>query len=159
VKLWAACEFAKRFLAVLLAAFALFPAIGPALQQSIEQLAVRAEQFERGRGRWEMLKSTSVEILKIDPRSVWHPNGGCSGVHPQAVLAGSGYRKRGFEILPEFSPTKNLNLKHCSPYGEMRWVRRRRRLSETFRARRLLAGALVGQMIFRAQFPRRRRLS
>ena len=158
VRLSAACEFARRFPAVLLAVFALFPAIGPALQQSIEQLAVRAEQFEND-GKWEDAESAYREILKIDPRSIAALNRlGAIEVRRGQFSAGIRYYKQALDLNPsEFATNLNLGIAFMKKQDYTSAVppleRAARAAPENFQARELLAGALVGQNDFSRAVP------
>ena len=144
--------------AVLLMVFALFPSIGPALQQSIEQLAARGEQFEND-GKWDDAESAYREILKIDPLSIAALNRlGAIEVRRGQFSVGIRYYKQALAVNPsEFGTNINLGIAYIKRQDYASAVPRLERAVQTspenYQARELLAGALVGQNDFSRAVP------
>ena len=164
VRLPSACELAKTLPAVVFTVLGLFPAIGPAMQQSIEQLAVRAEQLEND-GKLEDAESAYREILKIDPRSIAALNRlGAIEVRRGQFSAGIRYYKRALELNPsEFATNLNLGIAFIKKQDYASAVppleRAAQAAPESFQARELLAGALVGQNDFSRAVPHLEKVS
>ena len=168
MRLSTASAFAKTFLAVLLTVLALFPFSGLAFsatalpmsapQQSIEQLAARAEKLEND-GKLEDAESAYREILKIDPRSIAALNRlGAIEVRRGQFSTGIRYYKQALDLNPsEFATNLNLGIAFIKRQDYANAVppleRAARAAPENFQARELLAGALVGQDDFSRAVP------
>lgn len=165
VRLPTACAITKTF-SVLLAALALSTSSGPALhaaplqspQQSIANLAARAEQFENN-GKLEDAEAAYREILKIDPQSIAALNRlGAIEVRRGQFSAGIQYYKQALDLNPsEFATNLNLGIafikKQDYASAAPPLERAVRAAPENFQARSLLAGALVGQNDFSRAVP------
>jgi len=129
-----------------------------AAQQSIENLAGRAEQLEQ-EGKLEDAQSVYREILKIDPRSVAALNRlGAIEVQRGRFSDGTRFYRRALEISPyDFVTNLNLGIAYIkkqdfgSAVGPLE--RAARSAPENFQAHELLAGALVGQNQFLRAIP------
>jgi len=134
------------------------PAAMFAPQQSIEDLAGRAEQFER-EGKLDDAESAYREILKIDPQSVAALNRlGAIEVQRGRFSDGIRFYRRALEISPsEFVTNLNLGIAYIkkqdfgSAVGPLE--RAARSAPESLQAHELLAGALVGQNQFLRAIP------
>src|SRR5579872_2441916 len=117
--------------------------------QSIENLAARAEQFEN-EGKWQEAESAYREILKIDPRSIAALNRlGAIAVHQQQFRAGIEYYKQALDLNPaEFGTNVNLGIAYIKQQDYRHAVppleRAVQAAPDSFQARELLAGALIG---------------
>jgi tetratricopeptide (TPR) repeat protein len=158
VRLPSACKLPRTLRAVLFTVLGLFPATGPAMQQSVEQLAVRAEQLEN-HGKLEEAESVYREILKIEPGSIAALNRlGAIEVRRGQFSAGIRYYKRALELNPsEFATNLNLGIAFVKKQDYASAVppleRAAQAAPESFQARELLAGALVGQNDFPRAIP------
>jgi tetratricopeptide (TPR) repeat protein len=139
---------------------ALFPAPSQtsAPEQSIENLAVRAERFESD-GMWENAESIYREILKIDPRSIAALNRlGAIAVRRGQFGAGIRYYKQAYDLDPsEFGTNLNLGIAYIKSQDYGNAVLSLERAVEadpgSFQAHELLAGALVGKNDFLRAIP------
>jgi tetratricopeptide (TPR) repeat protein len=159
----AACALAKPFPTVVaivvssfLSSWPAFPSIAlPMLvaQESIEERAIRAEQFEH-EGKWDDAESAYREILKIDPQSIAALNRlGAIEVQRGRFEAGIQYYKQALAFNPsEFATNLNLGIAYIKRKDYETAVppleRAAQAAPENFQVQELLGGALVGRNDF-----------
>lgn len=127
-------------------------------QESIEHLALRAEQLEQN-GKWEDAESVYREILGIDPRSIAALNRlGAIEVGRGRFDAGIRYYTQALGLNPsEFATNLNLGIAYIKKqdYGNAMppLERAAQAAPGSFQVRELLGGALVGQNDFSSAIP------
>lgn len=157
---------AKTARAVLLTLLGLFTPSSPVSantnlsvpQDSIEQLASRAEQLEAA-GQWQDAESIYQKILEIDPQSIAALNRlGAIEVGHGRFETGIRYYERALALnSAEFATNLNLGIACIKKQDYQRAVKPLERAAQTapenFRVRELLGGALVGLNDFSHAIP------
>ncbi|MFN7993551.1 MAG: tetratricopeptide repeat protein [Bryobacteraceae bacterium] len=130
----------------------------PVPQQSIQDLAARAEQSEN-EGKWDDAEAAYREILKIDPQSIAALNRlGAIEVRQGRFTAGIRYYTLALHLnRDEFATNLNLGIAYIRSRDYSNAVaplqRAARAKPDSFQAHELLAAALVGQNDFARAVP------